>query len=314
MKRRVTRVLLTILLVAIFATGLLMAFAFGAVVGQFRPHLAKPYSDWAFAILLPLQHAYCDVEDVTTCGISDVDRPIRSCDPFTSDNPRNAILLTFGQSNSANFGGGHHTAGDNVVNFNLHDGKCYITQDPLQGTDGSGGSVWGILGDQLIASGAYDRVLVVPFGIGGTALREWTTGGRLHPRVEHAARRLALAGIEPTHVLWHQGENDARDGTPSEEYIEQFAALVESLRKYGVSAPVFPAVASICGNPGSDTIREAQRALPQRIEGVYPGPDTDSLSDMSDRFDYCHFSKAGLLKHAKLWTEVILSYEENKVK
>jgi hypothetical protein len=290
-----------------------MAFAFGAVVGQYRPHLAKPYSDWALAILLPLQQVYCDVDDVTICGVSETDRPSRSCDPFTSADPRNAILLTFGQSNSANFGEGRHTAGDNVVNFSLHDGKCYATEDPLLGADGDSGSVWGLLGDQLIASGAYDRVLVVPFGIGGTALREWTTGGRLHPRVEHVAQRRALADIEPTHVLWHQGENDARDGTPSEDYIQQFAAMVESLRNYGISAPVFPAVASLCKNPGSDTIRNAQRALPQRIRGVYPGPNTDSLSDMSDRFDYCHFSKTGLLKHAKLWHEAIISFEENSI-
>ena len=174
------------------------------------------------------------------------------------------------------------------------------------------GSVWGRLGAQLIESDAFDRVLILPFGIGGTPLRDWTTGGRLHPRVVNAAQQLKLAGIEPTHVLWHQGENDARDGTSSDEYIQMFAELVSALRDYGVDAPVFPAVASICKDHGSDTIRSAQRALAEQIPGVYPGPDTDSLSDMKDRHDFCHFSDTGLQAHAELWKEVILVFEEQQ--
>jgi hypothetical protein len=306
------RLLLCTLLVAFFGLCTLGAFGLGAVVGKFRPHLAEPFSTWALAIVLPLQQAYCDVEDVKHCGVSTADRPPIPCDPFTSDNLRNAVLLTFGQSNSANFGDTRHTAGDKVVNFNIHDGKCYPSEDPLLGADGGGGSVWGHLGDKLIESGAFDQVLIVPFGIGGTALGEWTAGGRLHPRVQYAAQRLDLAGIETTHVLWHQGENDARDGTTSDDYIEMFAALVESLRGYGINAPVFPAVASICKDLGSDTIRSAQRALPQRIEGVYPGPDTDSLSDMRDRYDYCHFSRQGLERHAELWRKAIQNFEETQ--
>jgi hypothetical protein len=312
MNRPLRRLLLSSLLVAVLTICTVMAFGLGAVVGKFRPHLAKPYSDWALAIVLPLQQAYCDVEDVTRCGISKTDRPTVSCEPFTSANPRNAILLTFGQSNSANFGETRYTAGDRVVNFNFHDGRCYPSEDPLLGADGDGGSVWGHLGDQLIASGTFDRVLVVPFGIGGTALREWTTGGRLHPRVRYAAWQLKLAGIETTHVLWHQGENDARNGTSFNEYTGMFAALVESLRDYGINAPVFPAVASICNDLGNDTIRSAQRALPERIRGVYPGPNTDSLSDMNDRHDFCHFSEKGLRGHAELWKEAIQTFEQTQ--
>jgi hypothetical protein len=76
----------------------------------------------------------------------------------------------------------------------------------------------------------------------------------------------------------------------------------------GITAPVFPAVASICNDLGSDAIRSAQRALPEHIGRVHPGPDTDALSDMRDRFDYCHFSERGLQAHAALWKEVILSF------
>jgi Carbohydrate esterase, sialic acid-specific acetylesterase len=311
MKSRYRHLLIT-LLVAIFGICMLMVFGLGAVVGKYRPALAKPYSDWALALVLPLQQVGCNVDDVTRCGVTKTDRPAVSCTPFTASNPRHAILFTFGQSNSANFGETRYTATQNVVNFNIHDGKCYPSADPLLGADGDGGSAWGRLGDQLIASGAFDRVLIVPFGIGGTALHEWTTGGRLHPRVKYTAQQLNRAGIAPTHVLWHQGENDARIGTASSDYIRMFTALVQSLRDYGIEAPVFPAIASICDDKGSDAIRSAQRALPEHIAGVHLGPDTDSLSDMRDRFDYCHFSERGLQAHAQLWSEVILSFEQGR--
>lgn len=300
------------LLLVVFAMCTLLVFGLGALVGKYRPDLARPYSDWAMALILPFSGLSCDVADVTTCGVSKPDRPAQSCAPFTAGNPRHAVLFAFGQSNSANFGQTRHTATDRVLNFSIHDGRCYPAVDPLLGADGNGGSVWGRVGDALIAEGAFDRVLVVPFGIGSTGIAEWTTGGRLHPRIAFAARQLALAGITPTHVLWHQGENDARRNTPAEDYTRMFAEMVHALRGYGIHAPVFPAVATLCNDLGSDTLRAAQRALPQRIDGVYPGPDTDTLSDMRDRIDYCHFSDRGMQAYARLWTEAILAFENKR--
>ncbi|MEZ5503415.1 MAG: sialate O-acetylesterase [Halioglobus sp.] len=308
MKSRFPKLLLAGILLAVLVPGLLLVFGMGAVAGKYRPGLVRPFSDWALTLVLPLRQAACDVEDVTICGVANTDREAVDCAPFASDNPRNAVLFIFGQSNSANFGETRYRAAEHVINFNVHDGKCYATEDPLLGPDGDGGSPWGRLGDKLVASGAYDRVLLVPFGIGGTTLGEWTVKGRLHPRVVFAARQLQRAGIKPTHVLWHQGESDVLQGTTSADYIRMFDALVRALRDYGIDAPVFPAVASVCDNLGSDTIRSAQRALPGSIPGVYPGADTDTLTDMRDRVDYCHFSQRGLEAHAELWKAVILSF------
>ena len=91
-----------------------------------------------------------------------------------------------------------------------------------------------------------------------------------------------------------------------------FTALVKALRDYGITAPIFPAVADVCDPLGSDAIRSAQRALPEHIAGVHAGPGTDSLFDMRDRFDYCHFSHRDLQAHAELWKEVILSFERGR--
>lgn len=149
---------------------------------------------------LPLRQAHCEVNDVTSCGVSKAARPVVSCAPFMTENPRNATLLTSGQSNSANFGETRYTATKNVLNLNIHDEKCYASVDPLFGADGDGGSVWGRPGDLLVASGAFDRALLIPFGVGGTALLEWTAGGRLHPRVKFAGQQLQLADIKPTNA------------------------------------------------------------------------------------------------------------------
>jgi hypothetical protein len=248
----------------------------------------------------------CSVDDVTTCGESDPgQREERSCEPFTQPNSRHAVLFTFGQSNSVNSGQALYEAGPGVSNFNIHDGKCYASIDPLLGANGGQGSVWGRLGDKLIASGRYDKVLVVTFGIGGTPIEDWTAGGRLHPRVEFAAAELAQVGIKPTHVLWHQGETEVGRNTSGAAYTEMFSTMIEALRSYGVDAPVYPAVATICNNQGSEKIRVAQHALPQVINNVLPGPDTDTLTDMSHRHDLCHFTAVGLGAHADLWLQAL---------
>jgi hypothetical protein len=84
-----------------------------------------------------------------------------------------------------------------------------------------------------------------------------------------------------------------------------FSELVSAIRGYGVAAPVLPAVATVCASKPSAELAEAQRALPGRLEGVFPGADTDTLQGPSYRFDDCHFAGPGLEAHAELWVEAI---------
>jgi hypothetical protein len=50
--------LIVALLVAILILCGLMVYGLGTVVGEYRPQLAKPFSDWALAIVLPLRQAH----------------------------------------------------------------------------------------------------------------------------------------------------------------------------------------------------------------------------------------------------------------
>ena len=192
-----------------------------------------------------------------------------------------------------------------AVNFNPLDGKCYHAEDPLLGPNGTGGTVWTRLADMVLEGNHYNRVLIVPFGIGGSEIARWVPGGDLHVRVRESAEILEQAGIRPTHVVWHQGEADHSLGTSTETYRRRFGELVDSLRAYGIAAPIYPAIASLCRNRGGDDIRNAQRSLPEHFEGVLPGPDTDSLDRFMYRHDNCHFSEAGLEAHAALWLEAL---------
>src|SRR5690242_8495277 len=126
------------------------------------------------------------------------------------------VALLIGQSNAANYGETRGTAPPDVVNF--YRGKCYAARDPLLGADGKGGSVWTRMATKLIAHGVFDRIVLVPIGIGGTTIDNWTPGGMLHARIETSLGFLAASGLRVTHVLWHQGESDAARGTPPEVY------------------------------------------------------------------------------------------------
>jgi len=209
------------------------------------------------------------------------------------------VALVFGQSNAANFGETRRMAGPSV--YSLYKGWLYRARDPLRGADGNGGSVWTRLGDLLIAEKLYDRVIFVPVAIGGTEISRWAPDGDLHPLILRAIEDVKKRKLTFSYLLWHQGESDAVLHTSKLDYMKRFRAMLASIRQHGVAAPVFVAVASRCGQYAINLeIEQAQRELVNPMAGVYAGPDTDVL-DESYRYDSCHFSDAGLLKHAELW-------------
>jgi len=237
------------------------------------------------------------------------------------------VLLTVGQSNISNTGapaaGAKLYKPHNVFyNFNLFDGKCYIAQNPALGTGGDGENVAVRLGDELIDRKIYQNVLIAPVAIGGTYLEEWRArGGKYFEVMLSALAGLRDYDIEPTGVLWHQGEfnafafttNGAEDGTqltittPIREaarlsYIRNYLEIVAGLRAADVSAPIFVATATRCGGGQDEIIRSAQMSIPTPTLGVYAGPDTDLIGP-SMRYDGCHMSHAGTNQHATMWAD-----------
>ena len=310
--------IVTVVVAIVWLGSLYFAYGFGALFATFRPELSDAArTALSVMTMLPAGSANrpCAVDDPTTCGFADTEgRRETACEAFAGDAPHRAVLFAFGQSNSANAARDRYVPVHEIVNFNVHDGKCYRAEDPLLGPDGSAGAVWGRVADELVHAGLYRQVLIVPIGIGGTELARWAPGGDLHVRVETTAAMLAGLGIRPTHVVWHQGESDVFAGTPTEEYVTRFSALAASLGTLGIDAPVFPAVATRCYfqdameaeyADSAGRIRAAQERLPEEIPNVFPGPDTDTIAGDRFRPDGCHFTARGIAAQARLWVEAL---------
>ncbi|MEM7098537.1 MAG: sialate O-acetylesterase [Pseudomonadota bacterium] len=299
----------------VWGVTLVYVFGFGALMGRFSPNAVEDSMARSFKLVTLVTGGFEPCQGVAplACGFQDTTgRTPVSCDAYRGE--RSAVLFTFGQSNSANAGQDRYIPLRDVANFSIHDGKCYRAEDPLLGPDGTGGSVWGVLGDQLISNGLYDRVLIVPFGIGGSALSQWRGDGPFQEILLNALTAIDDAAIEPTHVLWHQGESDALAETSTQDYFSMFEELVDTLRQAGIGAPVYPAVATHCAmtlfgadqevRAGAQAVRQAQQEL-VAIEGVLAGPDTDKIQGLLFRHDNCHFNAKGMQAHASAWLEAL---------
>ena len=216
------------------------------------------------------------------------------------------VALVFGQSNSANFGLTPKRSGHGVYSF--HNGKCYQAVDPLPGASGRGGSIWTRLGDMVVASGLYDRVMFVSVGAGATKVSDWMPGGRVHHRLSSGLRGPIASGFEFTHLLWMQGEHDAIEGTTRAAYKGDFEEMLRALRSGGVDTPVLVSLTTLCGTYESNDIRRAQRQIAKDNPGVFPGPDTDALG-RKFRYDGCHFNDEGLEAAARAWFAAIKAIE-----
>ncbi len=215
------------------------------------------------------------------------------------------VALAFGQANSANAGESPKTANEKV--FNFFNGKLYRAQDPLLGASGDGGSVWTRLGDELVKRRLYDTVIFAPIGVGATKLAHWQPGEVLHDRLLQAIRGLRDSGLAITHLFWDQGGSDTIARTSKEAYQQMFQAMLASIRREGVTAPIYVAIstAARCKKHHPDPeIRKAQQQLIDISNGILPGPDTDTLG-LADRYDGCHFTEEGLEKVTLQWLDVL---------
>jgi Carbohydrate esterase, sialic acid-specific acetylesterase len=191
----------------------------------------------------------------------------------------------------------------------------YTAKDPLIGTTGKGGSVWTRLGDKLIDSGLYNKVILIPIAIDGSAIERWVSGGYCFERLEQTLKTLDSLHIRLTHIFWHQGETDNVLNTSKAKYKEHLGAILQTLRKYQ-SADFYVSIASYHPVPiakplGVDNvIRDAQKEFINENKGVLVGPDTDTLIHAIHRHDSVHFSDFGMSLFAQQWLNAMLNKSE----
>jgi Carbohydrate esterase, sialic acid-specific acetylesterase len=228
--------------------------------------------------------------------------------------PDCGVLLVLGQSNAANHGEARYTAAKDVFSLDFRHMLCRRAADPLAGASGAGGSIWPRLGDLLIETGAFRRVLLVPLACGESSIKDWTPEGTMHPRTTLALSRLRkeldVSVLPFSAVLWQQGETEANHTQMSAQaYKMHFHDVVADLRANGVFAPIFAACATFCeASPPAfqnrTAIRQALLELPDATGGIFGGPDTDTIGP-EGRFDGCHFSEHGLQRCAELWLDAL---------
>ena len=227
---------------------------------------------------------------------------------------RTMIALTFGQSNAGNRGQTLYTPHNPAV-LNYFEGKLYRAKDPLLGTTGPGGSVWTHLGDLLIDSGLYRKVIFIPIAIGNTDIKCWASG-ECFQKLEATLRQLDSQHIKLTHIFWHQGESDNLENTPKQEYKANLKIIFQTLRNHHQQADFYVSIASYHNGAvtkplGVDkVIRQAQKEFISENKGVVFGPDTDQLIYAIHRYDGVHFSDFGMKAFANLWFRAIKKKRE----
>lgn len=257
----------------------------------------------------PSRYTFDDKERL----IGDESKTLVACPPQTD---RTAVLLILGQSNAANYGGQRHRSNYGARVVNAFDKRCFIAASPLLGSTNTRGEYWTLLGNNLIASGQNDNVILAPLAYSGSEVARWAAGGDFNPVLVDTVKQLQDSGYRITNVLWVQGEADLVMGTTAEAYQERFMSMVDTLRQHGVEAPVYISIASKCLEPSNGGFKEhipdnavvrAQLALSKSGHGIREGVNSDALLDGDDRYDDCHFGGTGGEKASQAWLNILRS-------
>ncbi|MBY2919009.1 sialate O-acetylesterase [Rhizobium leguminosarum] len=255
----------------------------------------------------PSRYTFDDKERL----IGDESKTLVACPPQTD---RTAVLLILGQSNAANYGGQRHRSNYGARVVNAFDKRCFIAASPLLGSTNTRGEYWTLLGNNLIASGQNDNVILAPLAYSGSEVARWAAGGDFNRVLVDTVKQLQGSGYRITNVLWVQGEADLVMGTTAKAYQERFMSMVDTLRQHGVEAPVYISIASKCLEPSNGGFKEhiphnaivrAQLALSKSSHGIREGVNSDALLDGDDRYDDCHFGGTGGEKAARAWLNLL---------
>lgn len=228
------------------------------------------------------------------------------------------VVVAFGQSNAANYGGAGPTDADwgkdhyrpqkDVRVLDWQTGQCFRANDPLPGADGRAASLWGRFGDAVIARSGAGQVLIVAFGVGATTLADWTegkterrTGEILAERLPKVASALGKAGYKADMIAFQQGESDRE--TSYADYRGRLETLAGRVEQH-FGKPLTVAISTLCQGPASPDVTRAIRDVAATHRATRLGPDLDKdVAHALDRMDRCHLSRVGLEKAARLWVD-----------
>lgn len=224
------------------------------------------------------------------------------------------VILQLGQSLSTNCvgngGADTYVSTNTGYNFSITDGGLYVANGTLLGCTGYHpnlpGNPWPTgswltrLIDKIHAR-TTRPVILVPFGIGGSNVRDWQLGGANFPRFAVVAKRLANVGLTPSCVYWQQGESNYGD-TQSAYATPLASVITDGIRAQWATVPILIALSSYINDLTDANVRAAQAAAVNNPAGIYAGADGDSLTFSGGyrQTDKTHWNPTGALAYAAL--------------
>jgi len=226
------------------------------------------------------------------------------------------IFITSGQSNSANFGGPtYDPLDDRVSAVTLTNDPQLVPPwvkgaDPQPFADGTGGSVWSRLGDQLTAE-LDIPVAFLSMGVGSSPISFWTfPSPNYNNRLREAIQYFPPNGFRA--FLWHQGERDSSDGTTKAAYVAALQSIIAQSRiDSGWNIPWYVAEAAYQSSTPfgrREVITSAQREVAHADPLTFLGPRTEDFHWENANLkliDGVHLNAAGFDDHATQWREIL---------
>lgn len=229
-----------------------------------------------------------------------------ACPPQDKDT---AVIVVAGQSNAANYQGQRFENADGMV-VNYINGDCYVAASPLLGADGNRGESWTLLGNQLISSGLYRRVIIAPASVGNTSVSRWAHGGDLNKMLKDVVQGVGQ-NYSISFFLWHQGEADFLLKTDGARYRSMLESMIDDVHEIDPAVPIFISRASFLDGMNWEAGNQIWKAQNDVLHdrGVFAGPDTDSDVKLVDRYDGTHFANSGQIRFVNDWLDLIRKYK-----
>lgn len=235
---------------------------------------------------------------------------------FRRDNrlyPSQGTFIVAGQSNPANSVDAPLYTPTNISQcdqINILDGGVYAAIDPLvgcSGTVGNAGNLFTRMADKLIDADKYERVVLVPCGIGSTSIAQWDA--TLFDHIIVAYRRAKALGFPINGILWQQGETDNANGMTGTVWANHLRNLRNKLVAEGCNATWMIAKSTYYQGSVSASIQTAIDGIWSE-PGFVQGPDTDILTGFTYRNnpDNVHFNVTGADAAASFWKDRIVAY------
>jgi hypothetical protein len=241
------------------------------------------------------------------------------------------VWFIFGQSMAGNYSEGRYTAGPNTFAY-AGGGLCYPLSDPVAGGDGEDAGPWTRLADLMmnqigLDSSRINRIVVIERAIGNSSITDWIPGGAYNGNLVAQIKDAMANGLTPTRFIFSQGEQDTGGDMTTQQWANNFNAILTSIRTTGAPAPVSVSQETICNYRTSDNpspaevvsrtpdyyvtfelgriaIRAGQTAVVNGTS-VRAGPNLDQIGAQM-RVDGCHMGYAGLAMEADLWTNALI--------